>query len=143
MITPHFNRVMLIDDSRVDRYIIKNILAGIHFADVIVEKESAQEALMALEKFSHQPALIPDIIFLDLRMPVLDGFDFLELYECMPDIIKLKSRIYLLTGSEDLKDKKRAGVNKFVNGYFQKPLLNIQALKELMTLNDLTVLKIK
>lgn len=127
-----FKKVMLIDDSRLDRHIIKSILRKLNFAEEIIEKESAQDALMELEKFSHNPASIPEVIFLDIRMPVLDGFDFLELYNCLPDSVKLKCVIYVLTGSDDLSDEVKATVNKNVKGFFKKPLLNEKALKDIL-----------
>lgn len=127
-----FKKVMIIDDSLIDRHIIRKTLEKLGFAKEIIEKESAQEALMYLKKFAYTPKGLPDIIFLDIRMPVLDGFDFLELYKCLPDSVKYKCRVYMLTGSKDVSDLIMAGSNRNVHGFLKKPLLNEELLKTIL-----------
>jgi len=62
------------------------------------------------------------IIFLDLNMPVMTGWEFLEHFEELDETIKKKVGIYILTTSQDPRDRKRATANKNVLDYIIKPI---------------------
>lgn len=64
---------------------------------------------------------IPDIILLDLIMPNMDGWKFLEELGAVPDHPK-RTDIYILSAFTNSKDRKRAMEHPFVKGYFDKPL---------------------
>jgi CheY-like chemotaxis protein len=62
------------------------------------------------------------IILLDLNMPIMSGWEFLERFEGLDEIIKKQVKIYILSSSVDPRDKERAGKNKDVEDYIVKPL---------------------
>lgn len=62
------------------------------------------------------------IILLDLNMPIMSGWEFLERFEELDEVIKKQVKIYILSSSVDPRDKERAGKNKYVEGYIMKPL---------------------
>jgi CheY-like chemotaxis protein len=62
------------------------------------------------------------IILLDLNMPIMSGWEFLERFEELDEIIKKQVKIYILSSSVDPRDKERAGKNKDVEDYIVKPL---------------------
>lgn len=113
---------MLIDDNDVDNYISQHILQKHNLAETIIAKTSAIDALEHLDSIKDAPDKFPDIIFLDIRMPVMDGFGFLENFMKYPDAVKNKCRIFMLTSSQDPKDIERATANPHVKKYFNKPL---------------------
>ncbi len=62
------------------------------------------------------------IILLDLNMPIMSGWEFLERFEELDEIIKKQVKIYILSSSVDPRDRERAGKNKDVEDYIVKPL---------------------
>jgi response regulator RpfG family c-di-GMP phosphodiesterase len=64
----------------------------------------------------------PTILFLDINMPTLSGWEFLERYDAFSEQIKTHTSIYILSSSLDRRDKNRATTNKYVQGFISKPL---------------------
>ncbi len=94
--------------------------------------KSAEEALDWL-KTSHIDTP-PDIIFLDLNMPEIDGFSFLKDFLNLPDKVKSKSKIVVLTSSNNAKDRETAFSFKNVIQFITKPLkqADIEDLKRII-----------
>src|SRR5258705_4531156 len=91
-----YSRVMLIDDNDIDNLINSRIITAHNFAsfvDVRTTTESALEYLLTLKADS---SIIPSVIFLDLNMPVMDGFAFLEEFEKMADFIQGNCKVVVL-----------------------------------------------
>jgi CheY-like chemotaxis protein len=116
------NHVMLIDDSDIDNYVNEKVLRNNKIGEIIVTKKSAEEALEYLGELKNSPEEFPDIIFLDIRMPVMDGFGFLERFDLLPENVKKKCKIFMLSSSNDPADVERANKNPYVIKYFTKPL---------------------
>ena len=70
-----FKNILLVDDSEMDNYINGYVVKEMEIAETITVKNSAIDALTFLE---HPENLFPELIFLDIRMPKIDGFGFLE-----------------------------------------------------------------
>ncbi len=66
--------------------------------------------------------VFPDVIFLDLNMPGKDGFAFLDEFESLPDEVKTKVRVVVLSSSISPEDINRASTNPRVLKYINKPL---------------------
>jgi len=64
----------------------------------------------------------PTILFLDINMPTLTGWEFLEQYEKFSEEVKSQIKIFILSSSVDFRDKDRAAANKYVRGFLSKPL---------------------
>ena len=64
----------------------------------------------------------PTVLFLDINMPTLTGWEFLEQYDGFSDEVKTHTNIYILSSSLDRRDKDRATTNKYVHGFISKPL---------------------
>ena len=62
------------------------------------------------------------VLFLDINMPILSGWEFLEIFEEFPSKIKNHFRIYMLTSSIDTRDQEKASANILVQGFLSKPL---------------------
>ena len=62
------------------------------------------------------------VLFLDINMPTLSGWEFLEQYEEFPEEVKMQISIYILSSSLDHRDKAKANANKNVSGFISKPL---------------------
>ncbi|WP_419801418.1 response regulator [Mucilaginibacter sp.] len=109
---------LLIDDNYIDNMINRKIIENEFFADKVVVKESAEEALMELKNGQYQP----DVIFLDVRMPQMNAFEFLKEYEKLKLDIQFKPMIYILTSSLDPFDHRKVMESPYVTQFLYKPL---------------------
>lgn len=111
---------MLIDDNELDNFINKKLIENEQFAGEVTVHQSAQAALDELKSIS--PANLPDLIFLDIMMPHMDGFGFLAEFDKLDESIRNKSRIIMLSTSESFKDLNKANQSKYVYKFLNKPL---------------------
>ena len=131
-----YKRVMIVDDNEVDRYIGTRNITKYYFSEEVIEMPSAKRALEYLESLASVPEQLPQLIFLDIRMPDLDGFGFLEAYEKLPEAVQKNCIIMMLTTSLSPLDHERAKNNKFVAKFLNKPL-DKEKLTELNNSTDL------
>jgi len=115
--------VLLIDDNKIDNYITEHNITKSKIAKKINVYTSVIDALEFLETLKNNPEEFPDIIFLDIRMPEMDGFGFLEAFKKYPDAIHAQCKIIMLTSSNDPQDIKRSLQYPFVKKFLTKPLL--------------------
>jgi CheY-like chemotaxis protein len=116
---PKFDTVLLVDDNEIDNFINEKVISSTGFANHIIVKKSADEALAFLKENTQN---IPDLIFLDLNMPVKDGFGFLEDFETLDENIKSKLKVIVLSSSISPEDISKASTNPRVLKYINKPL---------------------
>jgi len=121
--------VMLIDDNEIDNLINQKMIESSAICQHILVHTGARSAiefLRNIEKLSGAIAdakkLIPDIILLDIDMPLMDGFQFLDEFEKLSDAVKNDIKIVMLTSSMNPNDLSRAKKSKFVSKYLNKPL---------------------
>jgi CheY-like chemotaxis protein len=124
---------MLVDDNDTDNFISKRIIEITKFAKRIEVKNSGKSALEYLEREQFNAKNLPDIIFLDINMPIVDGFVFLFEFEMFPDEVKNKCKIVILSSSDNKRDIEKIVDNDYVVKFVTKPLTE-QALNEIKTL---------
>lgn len=116
-------KVLLIDDSDIDNMVNKRVIEKAGLSSDIVVKNSAELAYNYLKELTvDAQEQIPDVIFLDIRMPEIDGFGFLEMFDSLPEIIHMQTKIVMLSSSIDAEDYKKAMDNRFVKQFLNKPL---------------------
>lgn len=114
--------VMLVDDNEIDNIINEKIIESNQFSDEILVYQTGQDALDFLKENEHNVNKLPDIIFLDINMPIMDGFQFLDEFEKCNSIIHGKCKIIMLSSSISPKDIDRAASRIHVKKYLNKPL---------------------
>lgn len=117
-----YENVLLIDDNEINNFINSKLISEQNFAKNVEVKESGHAALNYLKEKSSKPDELPQVIFLDIMMPVMDGFEFLEEYEKLPAAVTKKCKIIMLSSSEAFKDLNRANSNPWVYKFLNKPL---------------------
>jgi CheY-like chemotaxis protein len=122
----------LIDDDIISLYLAEQVLSLEDFTTDIQLFSTAEAALTSLVE--HLPTQVPRVIFLDLNMPTMDGWEFLQALEPYVPMLQNRCRIYILTSSLVLTDKVRAQDYPLVTGVLYKPLdtAEVQAIKELL-----------
>jgi CheY-like chemotaxis protein len=109
------NKILLVDDDPAANYLSKELLESMQAAEEI---EIAENCLKALELIRQSDCA--DVIFLDIKMPGIDGFDFLDRLRRLT--LQKKIKVVLLTSSTRPEDKLRAFSYKAVIDYLEKPL---------------------
>ncbi|MFN3405545.1 MAG: response regulator [Cytophagaceae bacterium] len=122
--------VMLVDDNDTDNFIHKRVIELTGFAKNIIVKNSGKSALEFLGNNKNNISALPDIIFLDINMPIVDGFVFLFEYENFPEELKKKCKIVILSSSDSKRDIDRIVDNEYVINFITKPLSE-EALEDL------------
>jgi CheY-like chemotaxis protein len=114
--------VMLVDDNDTDNFIHKRVIELTGFSKNIVVKNSGKSALEYIESNLLNISNLPDVIFLDINMPIVDGFVFLFEYENFPEEVKQKCKIAILSSSDNKRDIDRIVDNEYVINFITKPL---------------------
>ena len=120
--TARYKTVMVVDDNDIDRYVAENVILKTQFSEKVVSADSAMDALTYIEEHQENIDELPEVIFLDINLPEMNGFDFLERYENLPEVIKKNCIIMMLTTSLDTTDKELASGNRYVSAFLNKPL---------------------
>ena len=126
--------VMLIDDQPLDNAYNEELIRNQKLADTVYIHTTAISALEYLKNIAnldHAPEiLIPRIVFLDIYMPEMDGFSFIREYQKLPQSIREKISIVLVSSSASNNDQQEAHQNSTITQFIKKPLTP-QALQHL------------
>ena len=121
-----FQTCLLIDDNPLDNYINTKLIQNVNFANEVLAFESPVDALLALKEGN----IKPDVIFLDINMPVMNSFEFLMEYANL-NITKDNIKLCVLSSSINPEDEDRAIRSPYVTKYIQKNLKE-EKLQELL-----------
>lgn len=127
--------ILLVDDDATTNFLNEELISDLGIADEVHVALNGQEALDYLNlkgKFKtaeKNKYPTPNLIFLDINMPLMDGFEFLEKYHKLPPNKKAEVVIIFLTTSDSHKDKLKQINDKTVSDYIEKPLKKNELLK--------------
>lgn len=121
-----YKSVMLIDDCEIDNYVNEIIIKRAGFAENVYKHSGALgslEFLKNIEMLNYTAInLLPSVLFLDINMPMLDGFQFLDEFNNFPKLLNKEIKIVILSSSSNPSDVKRASQYKQVVKFLRKPL---------------------
>ncbi|MBT1703992.1 response regulator [Chryseosolibacter indicus] len=113
--------ILLIDDDKIFNFLSEKTIASLGLANEIHFASNGKQALELLEKCKTGEMQKPDIIFLDLNMPIMNGYEFFEAFLAMDLPNKHLITIVILTSSADPKDIQKTK-EMGIKYYFNKPL---------------------
>lgn len=130
--------VLLVDDDEANNFLNKRIIDKMDFTEHIEVAKNGRIALDLIKKGIKMEHCTPKLIFLDLNMPVMDGWEFLEEFNKMEFALKQTIKIVILTTSLNPADRAKAESIKEVSSFINKPLREIfvkPILKEHFSMN--------
>ncbi|MBC7439907.1 MAG: response regulator [Flavobacterium sp.] len=131
MMTNNFKSVAIIDDDKIFQQIIKKTIGQIETIENIYTFSDGKEAIDYFGIYSSDIKMLPDVIFLDLNMPNMNGWEFLEAYFLLEPNLAKKSTIYIVSSSVDPNDLIKVKASNEVSDYLVKPL-NIEFFTQIL-----------
>jgi len=128
-----FNDVFVVDDDKIFHFIIKKLL--VHNNINVIPKffENGLQAIEGIKTKLNKGENPPDLILLDINMPILDGWQFLEEFKTIKDRLSKEIIIYIVSSSDDSTDKNKAkNYQSEVKNYYLKPM-TAEDLKEIFS----------
>lgn len=110
----------IIDDDAIFVFVFKKILKKAEVFKEVVNVQNGLEAINVLKTIYDKKQKLPDLIFLDLNMPVLDGWQFLDELEDLP--FKDELKIYIISSTIDNAEIERAKSYNCVKSFISKPI---------------------
>jgi len=113
--------ILLVDDDETTNFINELMISDMGITDELLQANNGKEAIDLLEERIKLDKMLPDLILLDINMPVMDGFDFLDAYQHLQFHKKPSVIIVMLTTSLNPSDVERAKQAE-ITDYINKPL---------------------
>lgn len=127
--------ICIIDDDDSYRYLFNREIRALHFVNKTLSFSDGEEAIHFFKQYHDRADEIPDVVFLDINMPIMDGWDFLQEYTKLKSSLCKPVAIYMISSSIDEADKNRAHNIKELSAYIVKPIAT-QELYEILASFD-------
>ena len=124
------NGILLVDDDKVNNFISCQLIENLGITDQVHISYNGRDAINYIQNLSFHSETCPELILLDIEMPVMDGYEFLEVFNSLTIKNKEAIKVIILTAShrhEDIEKSKILGVDYFLS----KPL-NKQKFKKIL-----------
>jgi len=116
------HEIILVDDDEIVRYLTKRVIESTNLVEVVKVFSNATDAIAFLKNNAGNLGNLPEIILLDINMPIIDGWGFIEEYIKLKPKLGQKMALFLLSSSICPADLKRAKNLSDVSDYIVKPM---------------------
>lgn len=118
-----FKKVFIVDDDKVFHFIIKKLMQRNNIEIIPFFFDNGYDAITELKEKRNAPNELPDLILLDINMPIMDGWQFLEEFRLIKDQLDKDPIIYLISSSNDIVDVNKSNEYKNeIKSYILKPI---------------------
>lgn len=114
--------IWVIDDDNIYQIIVNKIIQKSEMFSAISSFKNGKDAIDALRNTIENTGEFPDIILLDINMPIMDGWEFMEEMELIKSQLNKKNNIYMVSSSIAVEDKNKAKTYPDILGYLSKPV---------------------
>jgi response regulator RpfG family c-di-GMP phosphodiesterase len=121
---------IIIDDDPINNQICRIVLSKAYPNAQVIEFICPHDGFNYIKSEFAENKALNAVLFLDINMPGLSGWEVLDLYDTLPEPVHDRIKVYLLSSSVDERDISRAGENKYVESFISKPL-NFGALQKI------------
>ncbi len=117
----------LVDDDIIHQFIVKKLVRSIkNYHEKILVFSNGEEAIKHIKSSLERISELPDLILLDINMPIMDGWEFLDQYISIEPNLKKEIKIYILSSSDNPEDIKKAMGYEKISDYLIKPINETQ-----------------
>jgi CheY-like chemotaxis protein len=113
----------IIDDDEIYLFSVKKVIELNKLSDKVMDFKNGQEALDYFSEYKDDDEALPDVIFLDINMPVMNGWEFIEAFQNIRSTISKKITLYIVSSSVDKTDVDKAKGFPIVHDYLTKPIM--------------------
>jgi CheY-like chemotaxis protein len=110
----------IIDDDKIFTYVLTKQMKVVNFCENLLVFHNGLEAVKYLKPILESPEVLPDVILLDLNMPIMDGWQFLD--EFVKFKVTKKITVYIVSSSIDVADHAKAATYKAISNFYIKPI---------------------
>lgn len=114
--------IWVIDDDNIYQIIVNKIIIKSGMFSEVSSFKNGKDAIDLVTESLHNSALFPDIILLDINMPIMDGWEFMEELQTLKSSIKKPITVYIVSSSIAIEDKNKAKTYPDILGYLSKPI---------------------
>lgn len=126
-------KLCIIDDDELYKLLLKKSVKNLGNNVDILTYSNGEEAFNELLKYTDSPDQLPDLILLDINMPVMDGWEFMEKFVAVKSYFKRPITIYIASSSIAKHDLDKAKSYDEISGYIVKPILKDTVAKLLIS----------
>lgn len=119
---PRYEKIMIIDDNYIDNYITSALIKNNNLTNDLLEFDSGLKAIEYLQKNKENIQELPNLILLDIYMPLMDGFEFLDLLKKIDSEHITNCKICIVSSSIDDNDIIKARLYNSIYTFISKPL---------------------
>lgn len=119
---PKFETVMIIDDNTIDLYVCSRMIIKNNFGKKVLQYSVATEALKYLQDNQNNFSELPQIIFVDIYMPIMSGFEFMTEYDKLSPVLKKHCKVHIISSTIDNQDIVKSRTNNNVVSFQVKPI---------------------
>ena len=119
-----FSKIWVVDDDPIFRAMLTRLLKKTQMVEAIEIFQNGSDAINQLQEdlSNKNPESVPEVILLDVNMPILDGWGFVKEFEKIQEKISSRPTIYIISSSIDPRDRAKADAADAVKGFLEKPV---------------------